>query len=74
MIFSDENMTFIKGSTCSELLGEVLNSKNISCIPFYLVTAYDNTMINMHPYKYITEIVSKPLSKSVAKNLILNCK
>jgi hypothetical protein len=74
MIFSDENMTFIKGSRCSELLGEVLNLKNISSIPFYLVTAYDNTMIKMYPTKNITEIVSKPLSKSVARSLLLNCK
>jgi response regulator RpfG family c-di-GMP phosphodiesterase len=72
MILSDENMTFIKGSKCAELLGGILNSKNISFIPFFLVTAYDNSILNMYLSKYITEVVSKPLSKCVAKKLVQN--
>lgn len=70
MIFSDENMLFIKGSKCSEILWEILNIKNISSIPFFLVTAYDNSMKDIFKSKYVTDILSKPLSRDVAQNLI----
>ena len=73
MVFSDENMNFIKGSRSSELLWEILQMKNMSCIPFYLVTAYDNSMIKKCKTESISQVLSKPLSKAVAKNIIRDC-
>jgi hypothetical protein len=71
MIFSDENMNFINGTRSSEIILEILERKRIVEIPFYLVTAYDKTLIETKTVSSIKQVLSKPLSKEIAKNIIL---
>jgi CheY-like chemotaxis protein len=74
MILSDENMNFMNGSRSSEILKEILTKKKITDIPFYLVTAYDNNLIEKFISPSIDQVLSKPLTKEVAKGLLINAK
>lgn len=71
MIFSDENMNFINGTRSSEIILEILERKRLVEIPFFLVTAYDNSLLKSKTNCNIKQVLSKPLSKEIAKNIIL---
>jgi len=70
MIFSDENMNFMNGSRSCHLVAEILQRKNMSEIPFYLVTAYDESMFDNKIMNYVKKVLSKPLVKEIAKQII----
>jgi CheY-like chemotaxis protein len=69
-IFSDENMNFMNGSRCSEIIQDIQEKKRMGEIPFYLVTAYDNIHIKKQTLSGIKQVLAKPLSKQVAKQII----
>jgi CheY-like chemotaxis protein len=71
MILSDENMNFMYGSRSAEILKEIISKKRIAAIPFYLLTAYDNTLIEKYISPCISQILSKPLTKDEARKLLL---
>lgn len=71
MILSDENMNFMYGSRSAEILKEIISKKRIAEIPFYLLTAYDNTLIEKYISPCISQILSKPLTKDEGKKLLL---
>lgn len=45
--------------------------KSIAEIPFYLLNAYDNTLIRKYVSSSVGEIYSKPLTKDLARCLLL---
>jgi CheY-like chemotaxis protein len=61
LIFSDETMYYMRGTKSYEIVKDILCSKNISPIPFILVTAYEDYS---YPNDVNLKIISKPLSKS----------
>ncbi len=69
IIFSDECMIYQKGSRTSELINELSIMKNLSFTPFYLVTAYEKEFIKANN-KGLTDILPKPLSKSISLKII----
>ena len=74
MIISDENMRFMYGSRSAEILEEIVCKNRIAEIPFYLLTAYDNTLIEKYISSSISQILTKPLTKLSARNLLINAK
>jgi hypothetical protein len=70
LIFSDENMIFMNGVRSSDIIKEVLERKRMGDIDFYLVTAYDNTLLDGQVSSSIKKVLSKPLAKDVAKSII----
>jgi CheY-like chemotaxis protein len=72
MIISDENMRFMYGSRSAEILEEIVSKNRIAEIPFYLLTAYDNILIEKYISSRITQILTKPLTKNSAKILLIN--
>lgn len=71
MIMSDENMNFMYGSRTAEILTEIISRKRIAEIPFYLLTAYDNILIQKYISSSIRQILTKPLTKDTASILLL---
>ncbi len=71
MIISDENMNFMYGSRTAEILTEIITRKRIAEIPFYLLTAYDNILIQKYISASISQILTKPLTKDTARILLL---
>jgi CheY-like chemotaxis protein len=71
MIISDENMNFMYGSRTAEILTEIISRKRIAEIPFYLLTAYDNILIQKYISSSIRQILTKPLTKDTARILLL---
>ncbi len=60
MIFSDENMLFLKGTTSCKILHDIYNKKFLKEIPFYLVTAYDQGY-SLFENSHVKQVCSKPL-------------
>lgn len=71
MIISDENMNFMYGSRTAEILTEIISRKRIAEIPFYLLTAYDNILIQKYISSSIRQILTKPLTKDTARILLV---
>jgi CheY-like chemotaxis protein len=71
MILSDENMNFMYGSRTAEILMEIISKKRIAEIPFYLLTAYDNILIEKYISSSISQILTKPLTKDSARILLI---
>jgi hypothetical protein len=67
LIFSDDYMKFMKGSKASFIFEEIF-ANNIQAIPFYLVSAYEKDLI--HRSKIVTDIISKPLLKDTAMEIV----
>ena len=59
------------GSRSAEILKEIISKKRITDIPFYLLTAYDNSIIQKYISPSISQIMSKPLTKDEANKLLL---
>ena len=70
MILSDENMIFLNGTKCSQVLYDLCQKHKKPYIPFYLVTAYEGDYIKRDYGTSIKVVISKPLEKSTAKKLI----
>ncbi len=73
MIFSDENMHFLNGTSSSGIVKEITDKKKIADIPFYLVTAYDSSLISKKSTNRVDSILEKPLARDIAQELIKNC-
>jgi len=71
IIFSDENMNFINGIQSCNILNDILNKKNIQKIPFYLLTSFDNKILEEN--EEITKVLEKPLRKTLATEILNKC-
>jgi signal transduction histidine kinase len=60
-ILSDENMNFVNGTYCAEILNKMYSSKGLGVIKFYMLTAYEHLNINI--YLGIDQVFIKPLGK-----------
>ncbi len=70
LIFSDENMTFMNGSKSFEILVETFKRLKRKIIPFYLVTAYDSTLMENQLKNSFSGILSKPLNIVQARTIM----
>jgi signal transduction histidine kinase len=79
-ILSDETMNYLNGTKCAEVVNSIILSKKISQIPFYIITAYESmchfSTSSKAADSYIKQVLTKPLTKEVAKKIIksLLCK
>jgi CheY-like chemotaxis protein len=72
-IFSDETMSYLKGSFACELLKKIFN--NYINVPYYIITAYeDNNTMKMLKNFPINDIFTKPLLRGVAEKILLTFK
>jgi signal transduction histidine kinase/CheY-like chemotaxis protein len=69
LIICDQNMTFMNGTNCAKALCEIVKAKNITNIPFYLVTAYES-FVNESD-SGIEGIYTKPLMKRNLDDMFL---
>jgi signal transduction histidine kinase len=60
-IISDETMDYLNGTECAKILLNISSLKNITRVPFYLLTAYEK--LNVKDCG-IEDVFSKPLSAS----------
>lgn len=72
LILSDENMNFMNGIRSSAIIKEILNKKKMGEIPFYLVTAYDSSVIDKSESCNVTKILEKPLNSKIASKILKN--
>ncbi len=65
-VFSDQNMEFMDGIKSSLIVKEIVNKKQLLEIPFYLVTAYDESLIRSQTKctQFVTKIFNKPILKN----------
>jgi response regulator RpfG family c-di-GMP phosphodiesterase len=68
MIFSDENMNFMNGIKSCNIIKEILDKSNLGIIPYYLLTSFDNKMLD--GYGNLTKVLEKPLEKSIAIEIL----
>jgi signal transduction histidine kinase len=59
-IISDENMNFLNGSYCSEIIYKIFKTKDLGKINFYLLSAYEN--MNVRNYLGVKKVFTKPLT------------
>jgi signal transduction histidine kinase/CheY-like chemotaxis protein len=69
LIICDQNMTFMNGTNCAKALCEIVKAKNITNIPFYLVTAYES-FVNESD-SGIESIYTKPLIKKNLEDMFI---
>ena len=72
MIISDENMIFSYGTICSQILYDTSQKQKKKLKPFYLLTAYEDEYLKANSSGIVKFVISKPLSKDIAKKLIEN--
>jgi CheY-like chemotaxis protein len=72
LIFSDENMNFMNGLRSSILAREIAEKKKLGEIPFFLVTAYDKSILDGHVTGNVDKILDKPLQKDAALQILQN--
>jgi hypothetical protein len=72
MIISDENMIFLNGTKCSQILYDTSEKQKKSLMPFYLLTAYEDEYLKATSSGIVKFVISKPLSKDIAKKLLEN--
>jgi hypothetical protein len=72
MIISDENMIFLNGIKCSQILYDTSLKQRKSLIPFYLLTAFEDEYLKATSSGTVKFLISKPLSKEIAKKLLEN--
>ena len=70
-VLSDQNMTFMNGSTTALVLKELAHNETFLHIPFYIVTAYeDENILRVIKSAPITDIFSKPLKQACIKKIL----
>jgi hypothetical protein len=70
MIISDENMIFLNGVKCSQILYETSEKKKKIITPFYLLTAYEDEYLKASANGTIKIVISKPLTKDMAIKIL----
>ena len=70
LIFSDENMMFINGSQSSKILNSVYEKIKGKHIPFYSVTAYDQSVFDFG-VNFIKKVCSKPLDSFEVTQILM---
>lgn len=65
-IISDDNMNFMNGSNCADIVQNIVRRKGIKEIPFYLLTAYENKQATQS----IRAVIQKPVSKQMLISLM----
>lgn len=74
-ILSDETMNYMNGSQCAKNIRKITNMKSMPDIPFYLITAYeDSHTLKSLGCQEINFIFSKPLLKSVIEEVLNSIK
>ena len=69
-IISDETMPCISGSHSSKIIDELISKGNISNVKMFVSTALSHTNINNNFSKVVMKIFSKPLDKTVIKEIL----
>ena len=70
MIISDQSMNFMDGVRSSSIVKEIVNRKQLTDIPFYLVTAYEGSLFDKISDSYVTKILNKPISRNDVYSII----
>jgi signal transduction histidine kinase len=66
-ILSDETMMYLNGSTTAGILKNISQSKNLTHIPFYILTAYQNLCYDSG---CINDVFTKPLRKCSIEQIV----
>lgn len=69
IIFSDQTMNYMNGTECASLIEQIFLKKTKIYTPFYLVTAYGNTGIEINGN--IKEVLAKPLSEKCIERILI---
>lgn len=75
-IYSNQNMGFVDGIECSKILMNIYESKNVSVIPFYLITAYEDSISikKLGENIGIQKVFVKPIKTDIALSILTtNC-
>jgi signal transduction histidine kinase len=72
-IICDETMTFLNGSTTAQIIYEISTSKNMTHLPFYILSAYENLSLGI-ANDALNAIFTKPLRKQHIEEIIDNIK
>jgi CheY-like chemotaxis protein len=70
IIFTDETMNFMKGSTMSKIIRNLIKDNILYNLSIYMVTSYESSTIPEITKKDIDKIFTKPLSLSMLDNII----
>jgi signal transduction histidine kinase len=68
-ILSDETMVYMNGSTVAHILDNIAGHKNISHVPFYILSAYENLAVGSSK-ETIDGFFSKPFRKQYIGELL----
>jgi signal transduction histidine kinase/CheY-like chemotaxis protein len=69
-ILSDETMVYMNGSTVAKILDNICGQKNISHVPFYILSAYENLAVESGKQAAIDGFFSKPFRKQYILELL----
>jgi signal transduction histidine kinase/CheY-like chemotaxis protein len=68
LIVSDQTMTFMSGTTCAEVLHDVIKGNGLRTVPFVILTAYELSSINVG--NSVLDILTKPLTNNSIEKLV----
>jgi signal transduction histidine kinase len=71
-ILCDQTMTYMNGTHFADMLKLITEERRMKPIPFYVVTAFEdsNTLSRLAESSYIKKVITKPLGKNHAKDII----
>jgi hypothetical protein len=69
-IISDENMIFLNGLKCSQILYDISVKQKKILTPFYLLTAYEDAYLEASTTGTVKSVHSKPLNKNLARKIL----
>jgi CheY-like chemotaxis protein len=70
-IISDETMMYMNGTYASQILENISNHKNITHVPYYILSAYENLSLGSDK-KEVNGIFTKPLRKQYIEEILNN--
>lgn len=72
IIFTDETMDFMKGSSMSKIIKELIKENIVYDIKISMITSYDKNYIEKSEFRnYIDFLATKPLSVNVVENIFM---
>jgi signal transduction histidine kinase/CheY-like chemotaxis protein len=60
-VLCDENMNFLNGTYCAEIINNIYLNKGLGVVDFYMLSAYEN--LNVKTYIGVKKVLTKPLTK-----------
>jgi signal transduction histidine kinase len=70
-IISDETMMYMNGTYASQILDNICNHKNLTHVPYYILSAYENLSLGSVKEE-IDGIFTKPLRKQYIEEILNN--